>query len=378
MAKKKTEMPIYHDSYMPKSLWCNNCPEHGVCGGMFAGNGHPSCMSFCRCQDIQSCRYVCRRNIRNFGLRSMEVQGFSLDNVPRCPVLAPPTLPPVVPVLYHGYRRQGRLRAPAVAVKLHSLFDHKTGRLKYNSREAVAAWFGFDPASRLIIVGVDDDPLIEPYWSAGRANKLYAALSAIKPDLVTVPNFSTFANVVRWDNLHGIKRIALSWSEFVLSGIPTSLHLNARTDKDWERWTEFIREREEVRSIALEFATGGAVARRGRYSVKKLLELAKAVPRDLQLVIEGGCKYLNELKQEFHDVVFLDTTSHMKSMKRKRFIYIPGQQEGWVANPTPRGQPIDALLQHNVTEVAKSIIYRSQTRIDSSTAKAVDRVAAGT
>src|SRR5207249_4165551 len=51
---------------------------------------------------------------------------------------------------------------------------------------------------------------------------------------------SMFLDVPRWDNLHNMKRIALCWSELVSRGLPTSLHLNARTDRDWERWIEFI------------------------------------------------------------------------------------------------------------------------------------------
>ena len=378
MNRKKSDPPIYHDASNPMSMGCVNCPERELCGGMFAPNGHFSCMEFCQCEDVGACGYVCRRNSRTFALRSMEVRGFNFDNIPHCPVIAPPKLPPVISMLYHSSSRSDRLHAPAVAVKLHKLFNHRTGLLKYASREEIAAKFGYDPNAQIIIVGVDVDPLIEPYWSAGRAAKIYDSLAAIKPDLITTPNFSTFANVPRWDNLHGMKRIAIAWAELVTSGIPTSLHLNARTDRDWERWIEFICERKEIQSVALEFGTGAAVAERGHYHVEKLLKLAAAVPRELQLVIEGGCKYLNELKEAFHEVVFIDTTSYMKTMQRQKLICSPGKRDRWVAFPTPVGKPIDALLQHNVTEVAKSIARSSQARIDLSTAPAVDSIAAGT
>lgn len=378
MTKKKRELPIYHDDNMPMSIGCSECPEREICGGMFAANGHYSCMGFCQCLDVESCNYVCRRNLRNFIIRSMEIRGFSLDNVPRCPVLSPPKLPLVAPMIYHASARVSRLQMPAVAVKLSQLFDHKTGLLKYSSREEIAARFLFQPNARLIVMGVDDDLKIEPYWSAGRAARVFDALSSIKPDLVTTPNFSTFANVVRWDNLHGIKRIAISWSELVSAGIPTSLHLNARTERDWERLTEFICQREEVQSIAVEFGTGSAVRKRARYSVDKLLELAGTASRDLQLIVEGGSNYLSDLNEGFHEVVFIDTTSHTKSFYRQRLVSTPANLTKSVANPLPFGDPIDGLFQHNAVLFAKTLARSIEPKRDLSAPKAVGRMVAGT
>jgi len=378
MLTKKIKLPVYHDRNFPLSLGCTPCPELGLCGGLFAANGNFSCLGFCDCEDSNSCNYVCRSDSRIFALRSMEVRGFSFDNVLRCPVIAPPQLPLVVPVIYHKSARSSRLQAEAVAVRLDKLFHHKTGALKFTSREALAARFGFDPNARLILVGINRDSLIEPYWSVGRAAKIYNALSALQPDLVTTPNFSTFANVPRWDNFYGMKRILIAWSELVTSGIPTSLHLNARTDRDWERWTEFIAEREEVQSIALEFKTGAAVARRGRYVVEKLLHLVATVPRELQLVIEGGRKYLRELRQGFQEVIFIDTTSHVKTFNRQKLIYVPGKRDKWLHFPTPVGQPLDELFQHNVIEFAKSVTRNSEIPFSLPTASAVNRISLGT
>jgi hypothetical protein len=41
--------------------------------------------------------------------------------------------------------------------------------------------------------------------------------------------------VPRLDNLFNMKRIALVWSEIQREGMPCALHLNARTDRDFER-----------------------------------------------------------------------------------------------------------------------------------------------
>ncbi|MGH7268007.1 MAG: hypothetical protein ACREMB_24585 [Candidatus Rokuibacteriota bacterium] len=80
--------------------------------------------------------------------------------------------------------------------------------------------------------------------------------------LVTTPNFSLFADQPCWDDLHSIKRIALVHEEFLSEGLPAALHINARTDQDWERWRAYVAVRPEVTHIAFEFATGAGRAER--------------------------------------------------------------------------------------------------------------------
>jgi hypothetical protein len=183
--------------------------------------------------------------------RFHEVLGFEFDNIPRTEALTYPSLPFSVPLLYHSSGRSYRLRVDTVAVPLSSLLNRKTGMLRFSTREAVAKAFGFDESARLIISGVDLDHPIEDYWSFRRATRIPEQLAALRPDLITTPNYSTPLDTPRWDNLHNMKRIAICWSELIQEGVPTSLHLNARTDRDYERWTEFVAGREEVRSVSL-------------------------------------------------------------------------------------------------------------------------------
>ena len=49
-------------------------------------------------------------------------------------------------------------------------------------------------------------------------------------EMVNSPNFSLFTNVTRHDNLHNMKRIALTSAEFMAGGMPCALHVNVRTD----------------------------------------------------------------------------------------------------------------------------------------------------
>jgi hypothetical protein len=152
-----------------------------------------------------------------------------------------------------------------------------------------------------------------------------------------------------------MKRIAICWSELVQAGIPTSLHLNARTDRDYERWTEFVAERDDVRSVALEYATGAAKQNRGEWHTEKLVALAAAVPRPLQLVVRGGQVHLDELYNAFSEVVFIDTTSFMKTINRQRLTRRFDGKADWQPAATPKAHPLDVMLAHNVLAFAKVI-----------------------
>ena len=143
------------------------------------------------------------------------------------------------------------------------------------------------------------------------------------------------------------------------AGVPTSLHLNACTDTDWERWTEFIVKRREVVSVAYEFATGPARRERGDWHTQKLIELATAVPRRLQLIVRGGFVHLEKLCNVFGEVVFVDSTPFMKSVYRQKCVKPFGGKMDWLASSTPKDHPIDSLLEHNVLAHGKVVSQAS-------------------
>jgi len=286
-----------------------------------------------------------------------EIRGFDLRDIPRYQPVPTHSLPYVVPHIYHRSKRVSELSYPAVSVSLGQLFDHHSGVAKYSSKAEVAEAFRFAPTAALIINGVSEDQPIEHYWTHRKATALAEKLALLTPSLVTAPNYSVFTNVPRWDNMFSIKRIGICWSELIAARIPASLHLNARTDQDWCRWTDFVFEREEVNSVTFEFATGAAVKDRARYHIDKLATLARKVNRDLQLVVRGGYIYLKELADAFNEVVFIDTTAFMKTMKRKRLDWAPGRKKRWPSSFTPKGFPLDNLLFHNVDTHAAMIAF---------------------
>jgi hypothetical protein len=189
-------------------------------------------------------------------------------------------------------------------------------------------------------------------------------LAELSPDLITGPNYSLFLKVPRWDNMHSIKRIAISWCELVSEGVPASLHLNARTDRDWERWTNFVVKRDEVKSVAFEFTTGPACVRRGGWHVEKLATLASAAGRDLQLVVRGGSRHLPTLVRAFSEVVFVDSSPFMKTVHRRRLAWQPGAKEEWYWDERMKHTPVlDELLQYNVDTFISMIQHKTESSV---------------
>jgi hypothetical protein len=200
-----------------------------------------------------------------------------------------------------------------------------------------------------VFSGVSKDRPLEAYWEHRRAANIPEQLRDLNPDLITAPNFSLFLDAPRWDNLQNMKRIAICWNELTAQHLPTSLHLNARTETDWQRLTAFVAEREEVQSVAFEFATGAAGSR-GEWHVEKIVEMATKVRRPLQIVIRGGLQYLSSLYPAFAQIVFIDTTPFMKTIKRQRAYLKTNERLKWQKHAT---ESLDTLFQHNVDECSK-------------------------
>lgn len=331
---------------------CLQCRDIDVCGGLRADKAAMNCIDYCRCMDPKRCDIPCSRNPRILAARYHEVGGWEFGDVPRAQMVKVPKLPSAAPIIYQRNRRLDNLESKAVAVCLHMLFSKRTGKAKFSSKEELAERLKFDPRSALIIVGVGKDPGIEAYWEKARANGFPECLRALKPALVTAPNYSLFSNLVRWSDLHSMKRIALCWQEMAAAGLPASLHLNARTPRDYERWTEFIRDREEVQSVAFEFGTGARIPARSPWHVAHLCSLGEQTKRRLILAVKGGEKFIPILAPHFKQIVLLDSYPFMKSVSRRVLEYKDGKAQ-WVPTMTLENQCIDSILQHNVDARAK-------------------------
>ncbi len=144
-----------------------------------------------------------------------------------------------------------------------------------------------------------------------------------------------------------MKRIAITHEEFLSEGVPAALHVNARTDRDWMRWTGYIRQHEEVTHVAFEFATGTGWADRIAWQAQHLARLAAEVERPLHLILRAGVAVLPQLRSAFTAVTFIDTSTFLKTVKRQRATWTRANRIAWKPSPTPADAPLDALLTAN-------------------------------
>lgn len=344
----RRERGLWHDGNRhPSSLGCLSCPDRALCGGLQLRGSVYDCLGFC-CNHPDDCDVVCRYKPEEFAHRVREVGGFALDNIPRNIRLCPPVLPPLIPLIYHGSGRVVPFQAPAVCLPLYSVVQRQNGETRYPSAADLADSFGIDRKVPVILTGTARDGALERWWSLGilRRERI-RALRALGITMVTTPNYSLFIDQPRWDDLHSIKRIAIVHEEFLSEGLPAALHVNARTDKDWERWRDFISARSEITHIAFEFATGAGWAQRTAWHLEKLMQMATSVGRPLHLIMRGGSKLLPSLTRTFADVSLLETSVFMKTKSRQRVTLSPSGEMTWRPSPTKRNESIDKLLTIN-------------------------------
>ena len=337
-----------------KSLGCPTCLERDRCGGVHTDAGVLDCRDLCSCADKSKCDMVCRFNPSLFVARMREVRGLDFHNTRRTSANGVPTMPLVVPLVYHRYSRGAVLDEPVVALSLYDLVNLATGTLRVTSRADLAARFLIPEGAEVIVSGVDKDGPIERWWNSKERGSLLASLNDLGVALVTTPNYSVLTDVPRTDNLHAMKRILLAWTEMASAGLPTALHVNARTEHDYLRWGELIIGRREIEILAFEFASGCGRGERIDWHVTQLCGLAERVGRPLAMVIRGGGRKLEELRRHFAQLTLVETEAFARTIKRRRAYINETGHLKWAKVSTPVGAPIDDLLAHNVRYVRAS------------------------
>ena len=308
---------------------------------------------------------VCRFNPSLFVARMGEVGGLDFDTAPRTSANGVPTMPMVVPFVGHRYGRAAVLDEPMVALSLYDLVNLAAGKLHVTSRAELAARFLIPEAAQVIVSGVGKDGPIERWWSFKDRGSLLASLTELGITLATTPNYSVLTDVPRTDNLHAMKRILLAWTEMASAGLATALHVNGRTEHDYLRWSDLIAERPEIEILAFEFATGCGRAERIDWHVNQLCGLADRVGRSLAIVVRGGGRKLEELRQYFAQVTLVETEAFARTIRRRRAYLTEGGRLKWAKFATPVGAPIDELFGHNVSLVRASYETRHHAAIAS-------------
>jgi hypothetical protein len=344
------ERRLWHDGLNTPSFGCGSCPEFELCGGLRVAAPFFDCLNYC-CGSPATCHRVCR-NHGDFAARVREVGRFFFDNVPRGPVLPSPLLPHIVPLLFHGKRRARPLRGGVVALSLYSLFDRE-GRPRFASHEELCRHYVIEPGTRVVLTGTDRDAPLERWWALGAESRgrIIRSLSSLGVILVTTPNYSVFSDVPRWSDLHAMKRIAITHQEFLAGGVPVALHVNGRTDSDFQRWSRYVASRPEVTHLAYEFTTGTRWPGRREQHAKWICDVAVASDRPLKLIVRGGAEVMPALTRHFAQVTVLNATVFMKTMNRQRAVSAVDGSIRWEAHPTLPGELLDQLLRVNLAAI---------------------------
>ena len=365
---------LIYDDALPMKLGCTLCPDLDVCGGLRAAAPVFDCRMLCACQrQGMRCSGVCRRDPRVFIKRLRDVDGLEFDSVPRCRALRTKPILDYVPIIYDGTNRSDALDSGTVALPLMSMFNRRSSTGRFESRKELLAHFRLAQRTPVILTGVAQDPALERWWSFSNRQRLIESLTDLRIEVVTTPNYSLALDVTRHDNLQNMKRIALTFAEFMAGGIPCALHLNARTNRDYERWTDFVGERDEVRLVAFEFTTGTA-GRRGTWHRDQLIALATDVARPLHLFIRGGRQHLRQLAGVFASITILDGAPYVRTKYRRRARFAINGGIDWYPSWTMPGEALDELLQHNIefARYSARLETRRRLRADYSYAKAGD------
>ena len=259
-------------------------------------------------------------------------------------------------MIYNGSKRKAPLEFPIVALSLYQLFYKKTGDPKFSTRQALTSKFGISQHTEVILSGTEKDLALERWWALSNRDKVVENLLELGIKMVTTPNYSLFDDVPRTDNLYNMKRIALTCLELKRWGMPVALHINGRTERDYERWTEFLTEHDELDMLAFEFGTGAGRLTRIEWHAKQLQILAQKVNRPLTLIMRGGLPEYPTLKSAFQAVVFIDTDSFLRAQHRQVGCFDSGKII-WTPRETAIGEPIDNLIIQNVSAKSQYVDY---------------------
>ncbi len=64
---------------------------------------------------------------------------------------------------------------------------------------------------------------------------------------------------------------------------------------------------------------------------------------------------LPRLRASFAQVILIDTETFSRALKRRRATITEAGRLRWLRAPTPKGDPIDELLAHNITTVRRAL-----------------------
>ena len=97
-----------------------------------------------------------------------------------------------------------------------------------------------------------------------------------------------------------------------------------------------------MKTLSYEFTTGPGRKSRQRWNLDRLGDLAAATGRDLDIVVRGDPDVIRFLRKHFRKVIYIETTTFMKSLKRQRAERIGNDSLRWIRSPTGTGEALDS------------------------------------
>lgn len=342
---------IQHREDAPLLMGCPSCRHFAKhCSGLNLELGLIDCQDFCNCADPSKCDVVCEAAPERFVKRLREVDGFGMRGITFAHSHIWPVVDAHIPVIdkpLEGFSAAS-LRVGAMPFRA-AISRTRAGLAAYSDSELQQRFNG-RPEQGWILTGVDHDARIEAIWALGRAGRksLFAGLKNAGIVAATSPNFSAMADVPRTDNFHARKRILIIWEEMNEAGIPTALHVNGRTQGDFDYFADALNQ-SGSRAISFEFATGAAAVEAGDRFVGRLLRLVDRVGGPLTLVARGGAPHYQRLLPAFSAVVQVDTAAHMKAKYRQVLQRRGPRGYRWVSQRTevPIGSLLTQAIEHS-------------------------------
>lgn len=277
-------------------------------------------------------------------------------------------LPAYVPQLQGRHLRPSRpLALKVAAISLSDVLVSRPGGkyvVKYETADELRADYALAPDTRVILIGVDHDAPLERFWKKHRTHNICEALATLGLE-VTVPNFSFFTCVPRFQILRNRKRILLAAERLSNAGVRVAPHINALTPSDWDFWIAFLREHAEVSTVTLEFQTGPlANHANGQKAFDALDELIDRVGRPLHILLVGAARFYSQAKERRWKFTIIDSVPFMYAQKRKLLSKERSGAFTLRSFPTQKGAPLHQLFEANVKAYETSLTTANDTPRD--------------
>jgi Domain of unknown function (DUF4417) len=260
-------------------------------------------------------------------------------------------LPQYVPQICHGGRRNTVLDEPIVAVPLSALVGRARGGkydVRYDSPEAARQRLKLAAATEIVVISVAPDQIIEDFWESHVTRSILPKLAKLRLRAMTVPNFSFMVDVPRINSLRNVSRMFRVADRMSSAGIPTLLHIQASTKRDWVRWADVLREQPRCETIVAEFQTGTSTKKIGDPYFHGLAELQQNIGRKLHLIAVAGGGRIQEMENEFPSSTVVDSTPFIKTVHRQVLVRIGPSRWKWRSVYTAEDESLSARLKHNV------------------------------